>query len=80
MANLESPCHQIGPDVSFLVEKENDAAPFRVVDHALLGIAALEFHSGFAKAINYQIVACPCALGTAILRFTAKTQIPINYQ
>jgi len=65
---------------SILVKKENDSAPFRVVDHALLGIAALEFHRGFAKAINYQFFACPRALGTAILRFTVKEQIPINYQ
>lgn len=66
--------HVRAKHLSFLVEKENDAAPFRVVDHALLGIAALEFHSGFAKAINYQSFACPRALGTAILGFTAKSK------
>jgi len=38
------------------------------------------FHSGFAERINYQFFACPRAFGTAILRFTVKEQIPINYQ
>jgi hypothetical protein len=74
---IQKSCDQ--PAAPALCARDADSG-FTALDHALLGIAAMEFHSIFAKAINYQIFACPRALGMAILRFTVKEQIPINYQ